>query len=151
MRSTSATKLTLDYAANESSGELPSATSMVEGGSAMDSSFQTSNLEFPSFRGEAYAAAARRAGRINASAISDQEHEALLLERQLLLDKKFAGNISRKDANRLEYVRWSLDRIEDAKHGWAADALEDSIAGYERLSEDMRSLARQIEGLQKHK
>jgi len=98
-----------------------------------------------------YAAASRRAGRINASNISGAEHEALLLERQLLLDKKFNRSISRKESNRLEYVRWSLDRIEDAKHGWAMDVLEHSIGSYEQFSEDLKSLRDQLNGIQRPK
>lgn len=45
-------------------------------------------LRVPDFaaHGEAFAATSRLAGRINASAVSNEEHEALLAERQLLLD-----------------------------------------------------------------
>ncbi len=93
----------------------------------------------------AYALAARVAGRINAASISDDEHQALLDERRALLDKKFAGNMSRKDQNRLNYVRWSLDRIEDAKNGFVLDALESAVAQYEQLHDDIQNFRLQLE------
>jgi len=57
--------------------------------------------------GSIYAITARLAGRLNASQITAEEHEAYLRERQMLLDKKFDGHITRKELNRLEYVRES--------------------------------------------
>jgi hypothetical protein len=62
-----------------------------------------------------------------ASQVSEKEHHELLRERQALLDKLFAKTISRREEIRLEYVRWSLDRIEDAKHGGDLDRIEDTI------------------------
>jgi hypothetical protein len=51
-----------------------------------------------------YAIAARRAGRLNAANVSDEELDALLRERQLLLDRKFAGTLTRAEEVRLTYV-----------------------------------------------
>jgi hypothetical protein len=67
-------------------------------------------LRAPNFGelGSIYAIAARRAGRLNATKITPEEREALLRERQELLDKKFSQSITRRESNRLEYVRWSL-------------------------------------------
>lgn len=52
--------------------------------------------------------------------------------------------MTRKEEIRLEYVRWSLDRIDDAKHGQELDLLEGLAAQYEsflsnfhRLEEDL--------------
>jgi hypothetical protein len=81
-----------------------------------------------------HALTAKAAGRLNASAATKEEWEALLSERQKLLDKKFGGSMSRSDENRLAYVRWSLDRIEDARHGHALDALEQQVARFEELA-----------------
>lgn len=99
-------------------------------------------LSFPRLGESAsmWAETARIAGRLNAASVSDAEHEALLRERQVLLDKEFAGKISRQEMNRLEYIRWSLDRIEDAKHGKAVDMLEDYVSRYERLLDELHSL-----------
>jgi len=87
-----------------------------------------------------HAQAARIAGRVNASAISEAEHKALLRERQQLLDKQFVGTISPRETNRLEYVRWSLDRIEDAKYGFTLDFLEGSVSRYEELLSKLSAL-----------
>ncbi|WFU23141.1 hypothetical protein QA649_34435 [Bradyrhizobium sp. CB1717] len=141
----STTQLALDFSESEPASSTRTTTSTP--------SLAIDDVRIPSFDGygEVYAAAARRAGRINASSVSDEEHQSLLLERQLLLDKKFAETITRKESNRLEYVRWSLDRIEDANHGWAMDVLEHSVSGYEQLSSDLKSLIDQLDNLQKKK
>jgi hypothetical protein len=92
-----------------------------------------------------YAITAKRAGRLNASKTTTQEHESLLRERQNLLDKQFAGTISKKESNRLEYVRWSLDRIEDAQYGEALDTLEAAVSQYERIENQLQDLHVQLE------
>lgn len=94
-----------------------------------------------------YAVTSRIAGRINAASISESEHKSLLQERQTLLNKKFNGTITRKESNRLEYIRWSLDRVEDARHGQALQVLESSVAQYEQFLADLRSLPAQIRDL----
>src|SRR5437868_566106 len=66
----------------------------------------------------------REAGRLNAGQASDRELAELLAERKALLAKKLEQTLNREDSDRLEYVRWSLDRIEDARHGHALDQLE---------------------------
>jgi hypothetical protein len=96
-------------------------------------------LRVPDFgvRDPVYAATARLAGRLNASAVSEAEHNSLLRDRQILLDKQFAATITPKEKNRLEYIRWSLDRIEDAKYGQALDVLADAASMYERFVLDV--------------
>jgi hypothetical protein len=88
--------------------------------------------------GSAYAATSRLLGRLNTTTVKKEEMEKLLVERQALLDKKFDGTMTRRDENRLEYVRWSLDRIQDAKSGRSLDALESMVAGYEGFLAEMR-------------
>jgi hypothetical protein len=100
---------------------------------------------FPDFERQAgYAETARIAGRINASSVSQDERAILLAERQALLDKLFNGTITAKEKNRLQYVRWSLDRIEDAEFGYALDALESAVATYERLHADIQEFEEQL-------
>ena len=103
---------------------------------------------FDSFPEIVHAQAARIAGRINASGISEVEHKALLAERQKLLDKQLVDEITTKEANRLEYVRWSLDRIEDAKYGFALDFLEGTVARYESLLSELRVLDERLRQFQ---
>jgi hypothetical protein len=87
----------------------------------------------------------RLAGRLNASAASEEERQRLLGERQNLLDRHFAGTITRKEAVRLEYVRWSLDRIEDARHGGALDSLEKRIEQFEKLAEQLQAMTQELQ------
>jgi len=113
---------------------------------AVPPSVPPTTLNVPEFgaRGALYAVTARLAGRMNAASISEKEHAALYSERQRLLDRSLDGTITRKESNRLEYVRWSLDRIEDAKHGSALDVLEGAVAMYEQFAEDVADLNRQL-------
>jgi hypothetical protein len=106
----------------------------------------STTLNVPEFgaRGAVYAVTARLAGRMNAASISEEEHNALLEERQRLLDRMFAETLTRRESNRLQYVRWSLDRIEDAKHGPALDVLEDAVSMYERFVSDVADLREQL-------
>jgi hypothetical protein len=87
----------------------------------------------------------RLAARMNASAVSEEETKSLLDERKSLLDKKFAGTMTKKEANRLAYVRWSLDRIEDAKSGAWIDKLEQRVAELHKLAEHLQNLEEKLE------
>ncbi|NQV46324.1 MAG: hypothetical protein HQ504_00930 [Rhodospirillaceae bacterium] len=102
--------------------------------------------QFPKFSGyrEVLATTSRMAGRINAASVSDQECQTLLRERQDLLDKNFDDTITRKEKIRLEYIRWSLDRIEDSKFGQTLDMLENSVSKYEQFLSDVRKLENQL-------
>ncbi len=104
-----------------------------------EQSSATSEIDFPEFGAYTRTGAetARIAGRIVASQVSEAEYHAFLRERQALLDKLFAKTITRHEEIRLEYVRWSLDRIEDAKHGGDLDRIEDSINRYEHFLEEL--------------
>ena len=84
--------------------------------------------------------AAKFAGRLNASKVPESEIKALLAERQQLLDKQLEGTITKKEAIRLDYVRWSLDRVEDAKHGAAIDQLESFIEQFEKVASHVNNL-----------
>jgi hypothetical protein len=95
------------------------------------------------------AAASRRAARINAAAIPDSEHKQLLDERQKLLDKEEAGVITRHELNRLQYVRWSLDRVDDAKYGASLEMLEDAVSRYEKFQVDIDRFHSELQTLRK--
>ena len=118
-------------------------------------SAQSTTVELAQFKnfGDAYtyAQTAKLAGRLNAASVSDEEQKSLLVERQSLLDKKFTGTITRKESNRLEYVRWSLDRIEDAKHGQTLDVIEGAVARYEHFFDELKALQIQLGNLSKKK
>ncbi|MGY4371042.1 hypothetical protein ACVW1A_007107 [Bradyrhizobium sp. LB1.3] len=99
---------------------------------------------FPSFT---YAAASRQAGRVNAASIDPIEHRALLAERQTLVDKELAGALSPEETNRLEYVRWSLDRVDDAKYGSDFEQLADMVSQAERFHADINEFRGELEKL----
>lgn len=103
-------------------------------------------LEVPEFGSNRRAAAdaSRMAGRINAANISKEEIESLLRQRQEILDLKFSNNMTRKDEIKLEYILWSLDRIEDARHGAVLDMLESGVSRYEQFMVDVQSLVDQL-------
>ncbi|WP_342726763.1 hypothetical protein AAFG07_07915 [Bradyrhizobium sp. B097] len=152
MRSMSATRLVNSYELDET-GAAPAADGAVPTGSASTSNTGSTvaNIRLPNFDYGEAAVASRIAGRRNAARISESDHDALLIERQVLLNKHFAGEITKKEHNRLEYVRWQLDRIEDALYGDAADFLEGAIERYERLSKDMKDLTSQLSEMGKAK
>ncbi len=104
-------------------------------------------LRAPNFGelGSIYSIAARRAGRLNARKVTPQERATLLRERQELLEKKFSQTITRRESNRLEYVRWSLDRIEDAEHGESLDAIELAISHYEEIKDSLLDLKEKLD------
>jgi hypothetical protein len=146
MRKSSAAQLELNLPADTAVGESAPTVS-GEAPLVQDSS----TASFPSFNAstELHAIAARQAGRLNAASISQQEVDDLLAQRQRLLDKKYTGNFTRADEIRLEYVRWSLDRIEDARYGSELDKLESSVALYERFMTEVQDLKRQLRVRQK--
>jgi hypothetical protein len=106
---------------------------------------------FPKFTytTRAEAAASRIANRVNARAITDADHKLLLNERQELLDKELAGSITPEEKNRLAYVRWSLDRVDDARFGADLDRLESVVHRYERFQQDIEQFRRELERLSK--
>jgi hypothetical protein len=98
----------------------------------------------PDFKATTAPSIARVAGRANAARISEEEEEELLAERKELLEREFSGRLTRLEKARLTYVRWSLDRIEDARSGWALDELEAAVAQYEHFNENINSLIAQL-------
>jgi hypothetical protein len=152
----STTQLELDYPVPSGSlGSRSNSTLADSATSAEEGNPAASPVQLPNFRNydkSLYAITSRRAGRLNAANISTEEHELLLRERKSLLDKKFAGQLTKKEAYKLEYVRWSLDRIEDAKYGEAFEALEGAVSKYEQFLDDIRNLQTQLARHQrKHK
>ncbi len=83
----------------------------------------------------------KAAGRRNASSASEQELQELLAERAALLRKKLKqGKHDGAEEARLQYVRWSLDRIEDARHGHHLDRLQQAVDVYQAELLDLQRL-----------
>lgn len=146
MQMTSTAKHNVTDALINASAARPPTTGLGRPVTTSESKTTTEPVTVPQFGGGVYALAARIAGRINAASISEDEHQDLLRERQALLDKMFGeGPFTRKERNRLEYVRWSLDRIDDAKNGYILDAIESSVTQYEHLLHELRDFKSQID------
>jgi hypothetical protein len=88
---------------------------------------------------------ARLTARQNASKVPEAEVKALFEERQRLVPKQLDGTITKKEMARLDYVRWSLDRIEDGKHGDALDELESHIVQFEKVSNQISRLRNNLQ------
>jgi hypothetical protein len=142
MKYSSARQLELDYSLDAATAE-----SNVAGTASRTSNASTEGASFPDFGryDPAFAANSKLAGRINAANISASELREFLRERKRLLTKKLEGNITQRESNRLEYVRWTLDRIEDARDGHVLEALESSVGQYEHLAEDLTTLLASLE------
>ena len=66
----------------------------------------------------------------------------MLERRQRLLDKKFDGDMQRRDEIELTDVCWQLDRIDDARQGPQLDTLEALVSQYELLQRDLEGLGK---------
>ncbi len=125
----------------------PIGGSLSENGSAPTTAFATPR-GIPT---DLFASTARSAGRVHAGTISDIEHQRLLDERKALLTKKFNGRMTRRDDVRLQYVRWHLDRIDDARNGASLDELENSIDRYEELQRDLKNFEAALQHASRNK
>jgi hypothetical protein len=133
----------LDYAPQETSTRK----AMPSDGQILSSSDKPELPEFKPRHAPGFDAVSRIAARINASAISKEEQVAFLAERAALLQKKYESSLTRREINRLAYVRWSLDRIEDAKYGANLDVLDSAVSEYEDFMGEIRTLGEKIAGL----
>ncbi|TXM91964.1 hypothetical protein [Methylobacterium sp. WL116] len=106
-------------------------------------------LSLPTFDARNYAATSKIAARVHTANVSQGEIDKLERTRRALLDKKYAGEIRQEEINKLAYVRWSLDRIEDAKYGTSFDLLEEKVIAVERLIKEMAVLKSKLTGQQR--
>ena len=142
--------LPLDYGLTASVRSKPDSGAGDKSGWAIhDSNLTIGPIKEPSLSGFVNADTSRRAGRLNAASISKEKQEALLRERANLVEKEFLGQIDRLQRNRLAYVRWQLDRIEDAKFGPYYDQIESAVERYEYFLAEIQSLREQIGGISK--
>lgn len=121
----------------------------LRGGELAAASGTSSSLDRFSFsdisRDGVYGIARRQAGRLNAASIDEDEFVSLQNERKTLLQQKFDGGLTKAQERRLNLVRWSLDRIQDARDGHALDELESAVEWYERVGHDVQRLISQLE------
>jgi hypothetical protein len=94
-------------------------------------------------------AASRNAARLNAAAINPADHTRLLEERKALLAKAFGSTLSASEENRLAYLKWSLDRVDDARYGLDLERLESMVAQYETFQKDIEGFLEELHRMQK--
>ncbi|UBF26207.1 hypothetical protein K9N68_32640 [Kovacikia minuta CCNUW1] len=70
--------------------------------------------------------------------------DSLNAERNKLIDKKFQEGLSKTESNRLKYIRWQLDRIDDALLGEGLDRLELLVQRHEQLAQKLQEFTTQV-------
>lgn len=93
----------------------------------------------------------RRINREISKKIPIETRNHLKQEHSFLVKKKFTEGISRKEENRLIYIRWQLDRIDDAEFGEGIDRLEFFTENIEGFASDVSKLINEIRSSKKPK
>jgi hypothetical protein len=89
----------------------------------------------------------KRMNREASRKISAKAKEAFIEERNALVKKKFKKGLSREEERRLRFVRWQLDRIDDAEAGEHLDRLEKFAEYYEDVTREIKMLLGQLGGV----
>jgi hypothetical protein len=76
--------------------------------------------------------------------IPNEIEEDLLRERNELVRKKIKQGLSKKEERRLTYLRWQLDRIDDARFGEQLDNLEMMASAQEEFAKELRFFLSEI-------
>jgi hypothetical protein len=85
------------------------------------------------------------AGRLNAGKTSPAEIESWFREHAALTMKEMEETLDPADIARLDYVRWNLNRIEDARVGPHIDKLEVAIDHYEGFLTEIRQFLGELD------
>ena len=76
--------------------------------------------------------------------ISPKVKQDLTEERNLLARKKFGDGLSNKEERRLAYVRWQLDRIDDAEDGEMLDYLDKVADEHEKFAKEISTFLNKL-------
>lgn len=76
--------------------------------------------------------------------IPQREKDNLIKERNQLVEKEFKVGLGDKENRRLTYVRWQLDRIDDAESGEFLDYLERMTDTHEKFAKELQGLMNQV-------
>lgn len=90
----------------------------------------------------------RQINRVITRKIPQSERQQIIDERNQLVRKQFKGGLSVKEENRLKYVRWQLDRIDDAETGGFLDYLQIITEGHEKFAKELQGLLGQMRNIQ---
>ena len=92
-----------------------------------------------------------RRSRFNAAQTSREEERKWLTERQTLLQKQMTSELTTAERKRLEYARWNLAKIEDARIGPVLDELEAAVKRYEEFSAEISRLRQDFDAFKSGK
>lgn len=87
----------------------------------------------------------RAAARKIALLTTDEEYQELLGEHRRLVEKRFKDGLARSEELRLQLLRWTLDRIEDARYGHDLDLLERLTAAHEYIASNVARATDELE------
>jgi hypothetical protein len=90
-------------------------------------------------------AAAVATARMSATQVKESEVRRLQAEHRRLALEEVMKRLSPEQEARLRYIRWNLDRIEDARSGAGLDILHAEVMLYRQLANDLQSLKRSID------
>lgn len=90
----------------------------------------------------------KKINRANTSKISQAERDKIFNERDELVEKKFKTHLSAQEERRLTYIRWQLDRFDDAESGEFLDYIGKITESHEKLAEELKGFTGEIEKLQ---
>jgi hypothetical protein len=88
--------------------------------------------------------AIRKINRLVTSLAPEAERQKILQERNELVRRQFKGGISEREEKRLEFLRWQLDRFDDADRGEALDRLEIITQTHEKFAKELTSFLDQV-------
>lgn len=77
-------------------------------------------------------------------ATADEYEPMLERERKALLTLKFERGLTERQVKHLQFIRWSLDQIEDARHGRALDEWEWLVEQQEKIGHDIDGYLKKI-------
>ncbi len=80
--------------------------------------------------------------------IPPDEREKVLRERNALVGKKFMEGLTPREERRLAYLRWQLDRFDDADTGEALDDMALIAKFFTNFSGELKSLLSQLSKVQ---
>jgi hypothetical protein len=82
--------------------------------------------------------------------IEPEAKNNLIEERNKLVNKKFKKGLNKNEERHLTFVRWQLDRIDDAESGNTLDLFEKFVDEHERFAGEIESLLTELkEGFSK--
>ncbi len=85
--------------------------------------------------------AAARVARELSGAIPEEVKQQLYEEHGQLVEKSFVEDLLPQESNRLRYLRWQIDRLQDADIGDSLDRLDDLASLHKKIADEVSAFA----------